>query len=219
MPGGRLGPVHSDRCAFCGWAADYEIDHLSRLLGVYQHKALQLLDPDNGDFLLDVGCGTGRAVRMAARSVAASAGVDACPRMIGRARKLGAGLPRAEFLVSSADRLPFAEGTFTAVLCTSVLRHVSDRAAVVGEMARVLAPGGRVVVGDFLVQVPGAGRRARRLAAKAATASLACSELTVGPHMVCSTFLGPYLITRAVKSCPESRKGVRPFAYIRKGDA
>jgi ubiquinone/menaquinone biosynthesis C-methylase UbiE len=187
-------------CRFCGWAGAYETDKLSRILGIYQQRALEVLGPTGHDVLLDVGCGTGAAARTAAGTVRAAVGADACPRMIERARQLGAGLQRVNYLVAAAGRLPFADASFTALLCTSVLRHVSDRNAAAREMARVLVPGGRIVVGDFVQDLPYRPRRAaRRRAGEVAKASLPDPELHLASHLVCSTLLGPYLITQATK--------------------
>jgi ubiquinone/menaquinone biosynthesis C-methylase UbiE len=206
--------VGSTTCRFCGWASSYETDELSRVLGNYQRQALELLAPTESDLLLDVGCGSGAAVRRAARAGAGAVGVDACPTMIARAQQLGSGLERARLVVANADSLPFAEGVFTALLCTSVLRHVSDRAAATREMARVLVPGGRAVVGDFLPEPRRRRRRAsRRQAREAATAWLAGTDLVVGRHIVCSTFLGPFLITHATKVAVAARTGSRRRRY------
>jgi ubiquinone/menaquinone biosynthesis C-methylase UbiE len=100
------------------------------------------------DRLLDVGCGTGAAVREAAPLVARAVGVDLAPKMIERARKLAQDLENVELLVGDSEHLPFAEGEFTAVLCTSSLHHYPHPAQAVEEMARVLAPAGRLAVGD-----------------------------------------------------------------------
>jgi ubiquinone/menaquinone biosynthesis C-methylase UbiE len=201
----RRGQTHRVRakpCRFCGWAREYESDKLSRILGVYQQRALEILHPTAHDRLLDVGCGSGAAVRTAAGAVELAVGADACPHMIERARQLRADLRRAHFVVASGDTLPFADNAFTAVLCTSVLRHVRDRVAVARELARVLVPGGRIVVGDFVQDLScKRNRTARRRAHQAALESLPSPDLVVGPHLVCSTVLGPYLITQATKTC------------------
>lgn len=197
------------RCRFCGWADAYETDKLSRILGTYQQRALEALGPAEDGVLLDVGCGTGAAVRTAAGTVATAVGADACPRMIERAQQLAAALPRAHFVVATAGRLPFADGSFASVLCTSALRHVSDRDAAAREMSRVLVPGGRIVVGDFVQELPCRPRRtARHRAWQAAKASLPCSELRIESHQVCATLLGPYLITQATKVCGLPAHGV-----------
>jgi len=201
----RLHDVRARPCRFCGWAREYESDKLSRILGVYQQQALEVLGPVRGDLMLDVGCGSGAAVRNAAATVDAAVGADACPHMIERARRLGAHLPRTHFVVATADTLPFADDSFTAVLCTSVLRHVRDRAVAAREMARVLVPGGRIVVGDFVQDLScNRGRAARRRTREAALTSLPSPDLVVGPHLVCSTVLGPYLITHATKACKQT---------------
>lgn len=201
-----LAHILARRCRFCGWAREYESDGLSRLLGVYQQQALDVLRPTQQDILLDVGCGTRAAIRRAAFTVQQAIGVDACPRMIDRAQQLGAGLKRAGFVVAVTERLPFADGVFTALLCTAVLRHVSDRTAVAREMARVLRPGGRVVLGDFVPELRRTGiHAARRLDIEAATVPLSRADLRIGSNIVCSTPLGPYLITHATKACRNSR--------------
>jgi len=202
----RPVPMHAGRCRFCGWAADYERDGLSRLVGSCQRQAVAVLGPDSGDVLLDVGCGTGAAVRGAAGTVAVAVGADACPRMIERAQRLGAGLPRAGFVVAAAERLPFADEVFTALLCTAVLRHVSDRAAAVEELARVLRPGGRVVVGSFVPELDFASTGStRRGARRAAAALMPHADLHLVSHRVCSSSLGSYLIACATKAYPADR--------------
>jgi SAM-dependent methyltransferase len=65
----------------------------------------------------------------------------------------------AEFVAGEAGRLPFDEGAFTALLCTSAFHHVPDAERALAEMRRVLAPGGRLALGDAC-----ADRRAVRIA-------------------------------------------------------
>lgn len=108
-------------------------------------KALELRSDDR---LLDVGCGTGAAVRKAAPLVERAVGVDLSPAMIARARELAGGLANAEFEEGDSERLPFEDGAFTAVLCTSSFHHYPDPERATHEMARVLGPGGRVAIGD-----------------------------------------------------------------------
>jgi ubiquinone/menaquinone biosynthesis C-methylase UbiE len=134
---------HFDR-----WARRYEEDRASRWLARIQAEALAALDLQNEDRLLDVGCGTGAAVRDAAARVERAVGVDLSPAMIARARHLAADVPNAEFQEADSERLPFADGAFTAILCTTSFHHYPDPRRAVREMSRVLAPGGRVVIGD-----------------------------------------------------------------------
>jgi ubiquinone/menaquinone biosynthesis C-methylase UbiE len=97
---------------------------------------------------LDVGCGSGAAVRNAATVSARSVGVDLSPGMIARARELSAGLDGAEFVEADSEALPFGNGEFSAILCTTSFHHYPNPVAAMGEMARVLAFDGRLVIGD-----------------------------------------------------------------------
>lgn len=136
------------RRRFDRWAASYERDRRSRFNARPQQAALAALALQPNDHLLDVGCGTGAAVRSAAAVVARAVGVDIAPKMIGRARELAAGLPRAQFVVGDSERLPFPDGAFTAVLCTASFHHYPDPERALAEMARVLVPGGRLALAD-----------------------------------------------------------------------
>jgi ubiquinone/menaquinone biosynthesis C-methylase UbiE len=54
-----------------------------------------------------------------------------------------------DFVAAPSDALPFEDGSFSAVVCTTALHHFPDPQASIDEMARVLAPGGRLVIGDM----------------------------------------------------------------------
>jgi ubiquinone/menaquinone biosynthesis C-methylase UbiE len=143
-------PEEASRRHFDRWRGVYS---RSRLLASLQSRALAELDLRADDRLLDVACGAGKLVRAAAPRVERAVGVDLAPKMIEEARRrTGAEDPpeadRIEFVVGPSDALPFADGEFTAVVSTTAFHHFPDPAAAAGEMARVLAPGGRIVIGD-----------------------------------------------------------------------
>jgi ubiquinone/menaquinone biosynthesis C-methylase UbiE len=99
--------------------------------------------------LVDVGCGTGRfAVLAAGRLGARVWGVDASAEMLreakGRPGARGVGWRRAD-----AGNLPFRDGWFDAAHSHLVLHLVDDRPGAIAELARVLGPGGRLVIGTF----------------------------------------------------------------------
>jgi ubiquinone/menaquinone biosynthesis C-methylase UbiE len=140
----------SSREHFDRWSREYEHDQVSRWLRELQLEALEVLDPGPDDRLLDVGCGSGAAVRAAASIVAHAVGVDLSPGMIVRARELGGATPNVEFQVADAEALPFDDATFTKLLCTTSFHHYPNPGNAVAEMARVLTPGGRMVIADMV---------------------------------------------------------------------
>jgi len=144
----RERTLEASRRGFDKWAPTYEDDRRSKRIAAMQDAAFDALELGAEDRLLDVGCGSGAAVRRAAPMAAAASGVDLSPKMIERAVELAAGIENVEFRVSESDALPYEDGAFTALLCTSSFHHYPDPAATVREMARVLAPGGRLVIGD-----------------------------------------------------------------------
>jgi len=102
--------------------------------------------------VLDLCCGTGDLAFLAANRAAGArvAGVDFTLPMleVARKRRLG-GEGRAAFAQGDALRLPFPGGVFDVVTIAYGLRNVADLERALGEMRRVLAPGGRLVVLDF----------------------------------------------------------------------
>jgi len=96
-----------------------------------------------GDTVVDVGCGSGRAVgELAARGVRAI-GVDLDPAMV----EVAAGRwPDGEFHVADATALPLDDGSVTGYRADKVLHALADPDLAVAEARRVLAPGGRAVL-------------------------------------------------------------------------
>ncbi|MGO9760298.1 MAG: class I SAM-dependent methyltransferase [Solirubrobacteraceae bacterium] len=139
----------ASRDHFDRWARRYESDPASRWLATLQQAAVDALALAPSDRLLDIGCGTGAAVRGAAATVERAVGVDLSAGMVARGRELAAGMSNVELLSADAEALPFEDGAFTAVLCTTSFHHYPHPERAVGEMARVLAPGGRVVIADM----------------------------------------------------------------------
>ena len=115
-----------------------------------QRLLLGLLGDPAGRQILDIGCGDGAlACTLAARGAVVT-GVDPDPTMLaaarGRAERAGI---LTTFVAGSVDRLPFPDASFDVVVAVTVLCFVPDAAGAVREMARVLRPGGRLVIGEL----------------------------------------------------------------------
>jgi SAM-dependent methyltransferase len=99
------------------------------------------LGPD--DQLLEIGCGGGLLLRDALATGAAVTGIDHSEEMVALARERA---PGATLLVGKAERLPFADATFTAVAMSVVFFFLDDPVGVLRECRRVLVPEGRLAV-------------------------------------------------------------------------
>ncbi len=110
-----------------------------------------LLPHGNLGRLLDIGTGTGRLLELLGARVTSATGIDASRAMLALARARLAALPLPNCTVRLGDmyRLPFPDAGFDLVVLQMVLHYAEDPAAVLAEAARVLAPGGRLVVIDL----------------------------------------------------------------------
>src|SRR5262249_3400728 len=103
-----------------------------------------------GDTLLDLACGGGIVVCGFAPHVRQATGIDLTPAMLDQARKLAVekGLTNVAWQHGDATALPYPDASFTIVTARFSVHHFPDPLKVLGEMVRVCAPGGRVVVID-----------------------------------------------------------------------
>jgi ubiquinone/menaquinone biosynthesis C-methylase UbiE len=129
-------------------AGAYESGFTARWRDPVQRESLAALDLTADDRMLDVGCGTGAASRAAAATAATVVGIDLSPKMIQQAAGLANGIENVRFEVADAEQLPFGDREFTSVLCSNSFHHYPNPLQATREMARVLVPGGRLVIGD-----------------------------------------------------------------------
>lgn len=123
-----------------------------RFVGVGNPFALGPIRP--GESLLDLGCGAGFDAFVAAQLVGPAGrvvGIDLSPEMlaVARAGQAEAGFPELEFREASVEALPFPDASFDVALSNGVLNLVPDKPAALGEIFRVLRPGGRLQTCDI----------------------------------------------------------------------
>jgi SAM-dependent methyltransferase len=103
-----------------------------------------------GDRALDVACGTGNAALMAAARGAATVGVDLEPALLEVARQRAAELRLAiDWREGDAETLPVADGAFDVVVSVFGVMYAADQAGAARELARVCAPGARIVLASW----------------------------------------------------------------------
>ena len=137
-----MGAIHvSAREGYALWADTWDATP-SPIVALEQRALLRWIAYLHPRRAIDVGCGTGRwTARLSA------IGVDASAAMLA----VAAGKPglRGRLAAADATALPIASGAADLVLCALTLGHIGDQAAAMREFARILAPGGTLLLTDF----------------------------------------------------------------------
>lgn len=145
-PSGRAGEFGPD--IYDDWRAQT----LGAITEAIERRlVLRLAGDPRGCSILDVGCGDGAlGLEFWGRGAAFVVGCDLDPRMIARATAVAAERrAAAPFVIAGAERLPFAACSFDIVTMITVLAFVPRPESALDEIARVLKPGGRLVLGDL----------------------------------------------------------------------
>lgn len=108
---------------------------------------------------MDIGCGAGIDSLIAGHMVGDGGsviGIDMTPAMLAKARQNAAeaGFGNVEFREGYGEALPVPDSWADVVISNGVLNLMPDKSAALAEMARVLAPGGRLQIADILVDIP-----------------------------------------------------------------
>jgi len=144
-------PVLEPQDAYDRIADNYPPEAHNALMRLEERAVLELLPAAAEQSVLDFGCGSGRyLMRLARQGPARLVGIDFSARMLDEARRhLAPAHNPARLVRAEAVHLPFAGESFDLVVAGLVLGHVEDLASAVGEIARVLRPGGVAVWSDM----------------------------------------------------------------------
>jgi SAM-dependent methyltransferase len=136
------GPVVRPEVGYADWSQVYD-QAPNFLIDLEGPVVRDLLDSLGGEPVLDAGCGTGRHLEHLAARGRRTIGVDPSSEMLARAATKVAG---GDLRRGDLTRLPVADGEAANVVCCLVLEHVEDLSAAFAELARVIVPGGSLIV-------------------------------------------------------------------------
>lgn len=134
----------STRQGYDSWAPRYD-EQPNQLLEIEEPIVREIVDGLPVGVALDAACGTGRHAAHLASLGHTVIGVDSSPGMLARAREK---VPQGEFHEADLHELPVADGSVDLVVCAIALVHLADIDGPFREFARVLRPGGHLVVSD-----------------------------------------------------------------------
>jgi ubiquinone/menaquinone biosynthesis C-methylase UbiE len=200
---------HRDVAAFELRAGRYERGWLGRLHRDIADHTAALAGGLAPRTILDVGCGPGYLLRLLAGKFPEAerlAGLDAAPAMVEQATAaIPADEHRLTFTVGRAERLPFPDRVFDLVVSTTSFDHWTDQPAGLRECARVLTPGGHLILADLfsplLIPTQTGSRRH-----KARTRSRATRLLTAAGFTAISWHHLAPLISAAAAALPEESR-------------
>jgi malonyl-CoA O-methyltransferase len=175
---GFRGRVLAAQEAYALWAETYPPCAHNPLMEIEEQAVAPIVTSLAPARALDVGTGTGRCVRLIARTGARTVvGIDLSPAMLAQSSD---GHPR---VCGDARRLPFADGAFDLVCSSLMAGDIEHLSAWIDEAARVLAPGGHLVYSDFHPAGTGKGWRRTFRGANGRLHELAFYRHTIEQHL------------------------------------
>ena len=158
----RINTTAWNRVRYSIYAPFYDL--VGRLLDSGRRRSIELVDPNPGDDILIVGCGTGLDFPHLPHDVNITA-VDLSPAMITRARRRSTSLGiDVDCRVMNAHNLDLPAGSYDVVLLHLILAVVPDPEAAMSETYRVLRPSGRVGIFDKFLSEDAEASLLRRIA-------------------------------------------------------
>jgi ubiquinone/menaquinone biosynthesis C-methylase UbiE len=138
-------PSEDVRSGYARWAGSYDAPG-NPLIHAEESAVRALIEPLPAGVALDAACGTGRHARWLQARGHRVIGVDGSPEMLEVARTA---LPGVDLRPGDLSALPVESDSVDLAVCSLALTHVEDLAPPVAELARVLRPGGRLIISDF----------------------------------------------------------------------
>ena len=195
----HVGVEYDIAVGYAAWSPTY--DRPLRLFAIEAPPLRRLLDGLTPSTVLDAACGSGRhSVDLAARGHAVI-GVDQSLEMLTLAREK---VPDGRFLPGDLSALPLDDASVDAALCALALVHVVDVRQAIGELARVVRPGGRIVITDVHPVLVMLGWQAQFPTVDGR------GFMRLNPHLVSDYLAGALdagLIVAAVEECPLTAEG------------
>jgi ubiquinone/menaquinone biosynthesis C-methylase UbiE len=141
--------AHAAQRYFNRWAKRYDRSPAQRWFRENHRLVMETVDPPSDARIVDLGCGTGQLATSLAEHVPRGGvlGLDPAEQMIRVASKRKA--PNLRFVVGSSDAIPADARSFDVAVSTISFHHWTQPGKSLEEIARVLAPGGRLFILDF----------------------------------------------------------------------
>lgn len=130
------------------WASTYDHEP-NPLIALEESVTLDMIGDVRGQRVLDLGCGTGRYCVLLAQRGANVIGIDPSERMLERARLKITPTIQFELRQATLDMAGFPRGTFDLISSALTLGHIPELGPTIGEAARLLKEGGRLVISDI----------------------------------------------------------------------
>lgn len=149
----EISPDEKLQQEFNRWAQSGEGEKMEHHHLDITQKTIQLMELRPGDRVLDLGCGAGWATRLLARLVAGEkqkpgqvVGLDVSNEMIRLAEQSSKAFGSIQYIVGSAQQVPWQDNFFDKVLSVESFYYYADQDRALNELFRVMAPGGRVFI-------------------------------------------------------------------------